>query len=305
MMKLEVHTSILELAETFPAVLLDAYGVFWAGNAFGFIPGAKEAMERLVALGKAVGILSNTTQLAQKEIDKLAKVGLIQGKHYHYLLTSGEVAKAFFTTQTLPFPTPRNRYWIWGEPHPKYHSPSGLFLNSGYLETADISEADFIYISIPHIGGEDQTDPERFRDRVESCLHVGIPMVCANPDRFAHEGNPPRAVVRQGSIAMLYEEMGGEVFYLGKPSSLAYQKAMELFAQCGIALPNQVLMVGDTPETDIRGARRCGMLSALVIGTGIMAERIRLQGLEQALEALPSGDRPDYLLRGLSPELLV
>ena len=33
--------------------------------------------------------------------------------------------------------------------------------------TSDIDEADFIYISIPHINGEDQENPELFREEIE------------------------------------------------------------------------------------------------------------------------------------------
>lgn len=52
-------------------------------------------------------------------------------------------------------------------------------------------------------------------------------MICINPDLFAHEGNPPKPVVRQGSIAAIYEELGGPVFYLGKPSDLIFAEAMK------------------------------------------------------------------------------
>ena len=60
-------------------------------------------------------------------------------------------------------------------------------------------------------------------------------MICVNPDRFAHEGNPPRAVVRQGSIALMHEEQGGQVFYIGKPADKMYFAAMESFLQFGVS----------------------------------------------------------------------
>ena len=165
------------------------------------------------------------------------------------------------------------------------------------LVTPDLDEADFIYVSIPHIDGKDERDPESFREGLEKIMSKKLPMICPNPDRFAHEGKPPQAVVRQGSIAKMYEEMGGTVFYIGKPHQKVYSVAFNEFQKRGLSNPRAILMVGDTPETDIRGARQFGMLSALVTETGIMADRIAHDGLEKAITELPLADTPDYLIK--------
>lgn len=292
-----IFPGITRVSDPFKGVLLDAYGVFWGGNDFGLLPGSKEAMEKLVSKGKIVGILSNATQLSSKEINKLEAHGLIQGKHFHFLITSGETARFIFLQEKPPFKTFTNKFWLFSGGHPKFSSHEAIFQGSRYSETFDIDEADFIYISVPHINGEDQTDPERFRQEIEKIKMKGLPMVCANPDRFAHEGNPPRAVVRQGSIAKMYEEIGGEVFYIGKPYNKVYSIAMNHFLQYKITNPEEILMVGDTPETDIRGARFFGMPSALVTQTGIMADRISRNG-ERAFD-LPPDDLPNYFIGGL------
>lgn len=288
-----------DIVDPFKGVLLDAYGVFWAGNNSGVFPGSKEAMEKLVSAKKTVGILSNSTQLASKEINKLQKHGLMQGKHFHFLLTSGEVAKQVFTKGQLPFKTPGNKFWIFGDIHPRFSSPLTLFENSSYEETKELSSADFIYISIPHIDGEDQIHPNVFLDKIKKLRATKLPMVCANPDRFAHEGTPPKAVVRQGSIARLYEEVGGRVFYIGKPYSIVYEVAMELFQETGISRPEEILMIGDTPETDIRGANNFKMPSALTIETGIMADRIKEQELNIDNLQLPLRDQPNFIIKRL------
>lgn len=300
---LEIHPSLLAISAPFKGVLLDAYGVFWGGNERGLLPGSQDAMENLFRAGKIVGILSNTTQLASKEIEKLQRHGLIQGKHFHFLITSGEVARYIFLKEKLPFETPRKTYWLFGGIHPKFFSHQAIFKETGYSEVFEIEQADFIYISIPHIKGEDQTDPEMFREEIKKIRSKNLPMICPNPDRFAHEGEPPKAVVRQGSIAQIYEEMGGNVFYIGKPHNKAYAAALERFNQHQLENPKEILMVGDTPETDIRGARRFGMCAALVTQTGIMADRISNKGLENALNELSAEDRPHYLIKRLGHEI--
>ncbi|MBS0629417.1 MAG: TIGR01459 family HAD-type hydrolase [Verrucomicrobia bacterium] len=297
---MRIFPDLLSISDQYQGILLDAYGVFWGGNASGLLPGAKEVMEELVASGKIVGILSNSTQLAAKEIEKFEKHGLALGKHYHFLVTSGEVARTIFLNEKLPFPTPRNTFWLLGGPHPKYCSHEHIFVKTPYRESATIEEADFIYISIPHIQGEDQTDSEVFRHQLEELVSKNMPMICPNPDLFAHEGNPPRAVVRQGSIAKMFAEMGGEVFYIGKPHQRAYAFALECFRHYRGLGPQDVLMVGDTPETDIRGARKSGIASALIIHTGIMGDRVAHCGVENALKELPLEDTPNYFIQRLA-----
>lgn len=300
----EIFPSLEHISPHFNGILLDAYGVFWGGNDQGLLPGSKEVMEKLVLSGKIVGILSNSTQLAFKEMNKFHHHGLIQGKHFHFLITSGEVARDIFLNKKLPFETSNNAFWLFGGIHPKFSSHEAIFQNTIYHETSDIHKADFIYISIPHINGEDQVDPELFRAEIEKIHSTHLLMICPNPDLFAHEGKPPRAVVRQGSIAKMYEEMGGQVFYIGKPDHAAYSMALEQFRKHGIIDPKKILMVGDTPETDIRGARDVGMPSALITQTGIMADRIAHQGLERALRELPSNDTPNYLIGLLADGIL-
>jgi ribonucleotide monophosphatase NagD (HAD superfamily) len=71
---------------------------------------------------------------------------------------------------------------------------------------------------------------------------------------------------------------------------------MKSFLQYGISDPQKVLMVGDTPETDIRGARNFNMPSALVVKTGIMADRIAHQGWESTLKTFSTQDFPDFFI---------
>lgn len=303
-----IHANLEMIADPFQGILLDAYGVFWGGNSIGPLPGSKEMMEKLIQQGKIIGILSNATQPAKKEIEKIAAHGLIQGIHFHFFITSGDVTRALFLEDTLPFPTPRKKYYLLGTPHPNYASHQVVFHGTPYTETPHITEADFIYLAVPHINGQDQTNPALFRQEVEKLQQLrrqklgstapiqDLPMICANPDRFAQEGNPPRAVVRQGSIANIYEELGGHALYIGKPSAGMYAAAMTHFSSFGITDQQQVLMVGDTPETDIRGARNYGMPSALVLNTGIFAEKAAHFSIHEILAQLDPLEQPNFFI---------
>lgn len=293
----EIFPDITHVSRHYSGILLDAYGVFWNGNECGLIPASKEMMKTLVSSGKIVGILSNSTQLAAKEASKLKLHGLKTGEHFHFLLTSGDVARTIFLNGMLPFMTPKKTFFLFGGIHPKFSSHEAIFQDTLYSETPLVDDADFIYISIPHIDGKDQENPDVFREEIEKLKEKNLPMICPNPDQFAHEGKPAKAVVRQGSIAKMYENMGGQVFYIGKPQNNAYAFAMDHFERYHITKPNEILMVGDTPETDTLGANRFGMSSALVTETGIMADRIRDLGLQKAIEALKNQNCPNYFIR--------
>lgn len=304
-MKISPVPKVAEVVKNFRGVLLDAYGVFWGGNRVGILPGAADQMKRLVDAGKIVGILSNSTHLSSSDREKYERSGLVEEVHFHFIVTSGDIARRTFLRQALPFKTPRNQFCSFCTPHPQHLSHESLFHETIYSEVSDWREADFLYLSTPHLNGEDQTDPGQFWPQVKAFQETRLPMVCVNPDRFAHEGNPPRAVVRQGCIAAMYEEIGGSVFRIGKPERLPYSTAMEQFAERGIVSCRDVLMIGDTPETDIRGARRMGMSTALVTGGGIMGDRLSGEGgLESERRRLAPQDKPDHLIHAFSGRVI-
>ena len=248
--------------------LLDAYGVFWGSSEVGLLSGAKQAMKYLVSKGKRVGILSNSTQLASKEKTKLLRHGLNEKILYHFLLTSGEVTRKLLLSDKLPFPITQKKYFLFGTEHPRFSPHSLLFQGSKFSHTKNMDEADFIYLTIPHINGEDQETPDAFLDSIQNISEKKIPILCANPDGYAHEGSPPRLVVRQGTIAHLFESYGAPVYFVGKPYPTVFAEAMTYYPP--LIKAKEVLMIGDNPETDIYGANRFGMSSALVTQTGIM-----------------------------------
>lgn len=287
------------LHQQFPAMLLDAYGVFYGGQAAGPYPGAQEKLAELMEAGVKVGILSNTTQLSSVSIEKLEKQGLLKGRHFHFFITSGEICRRALFDAKLPFPTPNKKYLLFGKPHPRFPYHEALFRGTPYSETMDPKEADFLYISVPHIEGEDQEDPSLFLEEVQRASLLGLPFLCANPDLFAHEGNPPRPVVRQGSIAKLAKQAGASVYSVGKPYPEVYLEALKEFNNLGIENPQDILMVGDTPETDIQGGRAAMMKTALILTTGIFSERVLKSGLQECLQGLAEETTPDFLIEEL------
>ena len=89
-------------------------------------------------------------------------------------------------------------------------------------------------------------------------------MVCTNPDLIVERGK-----VREfcaGSVAKVFEELGGKVEYFGKPYPQVYNQATNV-------INRKVLCIGDNLNTDIRGANFQNF-SSLLISNGIHREEI-------------------------------
>ena len=100
-------------------------------------------------------------------------------------------------------------------------------------------------------------------------------MLCANPDLVVDRGD--QLVPCAGSIAVAYEEMGGEVFYAGKPHRPIYDLALTTAERRSgrPPEPSRVLAIGDSMRTDIAGAAGSGMRT-LFVARGIHAHELRL-----------------------------
>ena len=57
-----IYNNLSEIADLFEVFIFDAYGVFWEGN--GFYAGSREMMADLVAKGKTVAVVSNSSALS-------------------------------------------------------------------------------------------------------------------------------------------------------------------------------------------------------------------------------------------------
>ena len=103
-------------------------------------------------------------------------------------------------------------------------------------------------------------------------------MLCANPDVVVERGD--RLVYCAGALADAYAELGGEVYYAGKPHRPLYDlalaetaKARAARALAGEVPLNRVLAIGDSVRTDLKGAHDLGV-DCLFVTAGIHAEEL-------------------------------
>lgn len=110
----------------------------------------------------------------------------------------------------------------------------------------------------------DLTDtPEDYRAELEIARARGLKLLCANPDIMVDQGD--QRLWCAGAIAALYETMGGESLYFGKPHAPIYELARRRLLAEGRA-PGRILAVGDGIATDVLGGVRDGIDTLFVTG---------------------------------------
>jgi ribonucleotide monophosphatase NagD (HAD superfamily) len=76
-----------------------------------------------------------------------------------------------------------------------------------------------------------------------------------------------------GSVALVFEKMGGEVIYFGKPFPEVYNQSID-------NRNKKILSIGDNLNTDIRGANLLNF-DSLIISNGVHKDEIEKEGIEK------------------------
>ena len=93
-----------------------------------------------------------------------------------------------------------------------------------------------------------------------------------------------------GRVAKLYEEMGGQVHWIGKPHRAIYDHALSLVPKQG-----RVVCIGDSLAHDIAGAHSLGLQTALVqSGLSANLSMVEIEETASSLGALPDFIVPQF-----------
>ena len=274
-----------QLAPDYDALLCDVWGV--VHNGISAFPESCDALMRTRARGGTVVLITNSPRPSEQVTRQLGRLH-VRPETYDAIVSSGDVTRGVIKErhgQSLFHMGPERDNSIF----------TGLNVRFAPLESAD-------YVVCSGLDDDDVETPDDYRGRLETMLKRRLFMVCGNPDVVVERGD--RLVYCAGAIADLYQTMGGEVLYAGKPYRPIYDMALakaEAASGRRIAL-DKVLAVGDSVRTDLKGARTLGV-DFLFVTSGIHAEE--LGGRERpdaaALNATfaAAGEMPKAVMRQL------
>jgi HAD superfamily hydrolase (TIGR01450 family) len=273
------ETSVPQLLDRYEAFLLDAYGVLV--TATGAMPGAAQFVDALNASGKPYLVLTN-------DASKLPGTGAARYRGFglalpeERIVTSGMLLGSHFAQHQLAGARcavigPRDSAGYVELAGGQVVPPGSDFK---VLVVADESGFDFLEVVDAALSSLirrlDRGDP----------VHLVLP----NPDLIFPRG-PDRFGIAAGSVAMLFES-ALDLRYpdrprlrfarLGKPHAPIYEEGLR---RCGT---RNAVMIGDTLDTDIRGANACGIDSVL-LHTGVTRPQV----------STADGVRPTWLMRSL------
>lgn len=273
------ETDLAALTRTYDVFLIDQFGVL--RDDIGPYEGAVKALSWLASQGKRAIVLSNSGRSGDYNSERLVRLGFA-AESFERFVTSGDVAFDLLSKEGSGVAKSARCFTV------SSGGDTDLADRLGLASTGAARGADIVIIS----GSEaERISMDEYRKMLLPAAVNGIPCFCTNPDiHKLHEG---RIAPGAGSIAKLYEELGGSVRWVGKPFPEIYEYALKVAA---IDEQNRVVCIGDSIEHDILGANIAGLGSVLV-RTGILAGQSED---ELARIAERSSAYPDFLLARFS-----
>ncbi|QQO16261.1 TIGR01459 family HAD-type hydrolase [Bradyrhizobium diazoefficiens] len=263
-----------DIADQFDVYLVDQYGVLHDGVAA--YPGAIDGLARIADHARDVIVLTNSGKNASDNMARLAQLGFSDCRFR--VLSSGEVGLQLVRSGGLgPRFTLGAAVCVIGRRGDRYAFSSDVF----DLVTRPDDAAFLVF------AGSDapRTSLDSYRALLQTAAQTGVPAICVNPDiTMIRDGE---LVPAPGAIARIYQDLGGQVDYVGKPDGVIFRHALG-----GVTTDvERAIMVGDSPEHDVCGGRAMG-LSTLLVRTGIH----RSLGEPELLSLCAAcGGTPDFL----------
>ena len=244
-----------EIFQLYDTYIIDLWGVMHDGISLN--PSAIETIEKLNENSKKVVFLSNAPRPSAKVVNFLKKIKMNE-KLLSKVVTSGEAAMLAINKKKF------------GEKF--YHlgpSRDNSIFEKVIQNKTTLEKCDFILCT--GLFDDYDQDLNYYKDLLKN--FTSKKLICTNPDLIVHRGKIEELCA--GSIAKIFEEMGGEVVYYGKPH-------VEIYDMC-FQKGEKVLAIGDNLRTDIKGANNINA-DSLFIYSGVHRKELNNNEIKLLLE---------------------
>lgn len=249
--------SLADIGQDYDALFCDLWGCVHNGKVA--YPAAISALRAYRAQGGKVALVTNAPRPRGQIVAQIARLG-VPDDAWDDVVTSGDAAQdAMFSGRV------GHRVWHIGPPKDTAFFTETDDPRAAGLTRVPLVDAEGVVVTGPF---DDLTEtPEDYRHRLTQAAARGLPLLCANPDIVVDYGD--QRLYCAGALALLYEQLGGEALYFGKPHDPIYALARRRLGLSGA----RELAIGDGIGTDIAGAVAQGIDSLFVTG-GLAAEHM-------------------------------
>ncbi len=223
MKKIDHLSEIYNSYETF---VIDLWGVMH--NGIKLNDRAVEVIENLQKNKKKIVFLSNAPR-PSSEVKTFLKSLKLEDKYLENVITSGEAAMLALKEKRF------GNFFFHIGPDRDAKIYFDIKKNKTSLEKSD-------FILCTGLYDTHDNDLNYYKNLLKE--DISKILICTNPDLIVHRGKKEELCA--GSVAKLYEEIGGKVIYFGKPYKEVYKMCFKD--------NEKVIAIGDNLRTDIKGA---------------------------------------------------
>ena len=233
---------------------IDLWGVIH--NGIELHKNAIEALAEITKAKKNYVLLTNAPRPNSTVKIFLEKMGLDKAMR-EKVYTSGQAALSYLKTNHSS-----HKFFHVGPPR-----DFDLFSNFKNKKTEDIEKCD--YLLCTGLFDKYDQDLDYYKELFSS--FISKKMICTNPDLVVDRGEKREFCA--GSVAKVFEKIGGQVVYFGKPFPEVYNQSIDRNKK-------KVLAIGDNLNTDIKGANNMNY-DSMIIANGIHKKEIEKEGIEK------------------------
>ena len=241
------------IADNYDLFYVDLWGV--VHNGVNLHKKAIAVLNELLKKNKMLVLLTNAPRPNKTVQNFLEKMGMDKVLRDH-VFTSGEAALSYLKKSHLS-----KKFYHIGPPR-----DFDLFYLFEKNKCENIGDSE--YLLCTGLFDNHDKDLKFYKDLLEK--HITKKMICTNPDLIVDRGGVRELCA--GSVAMVFQKMGGEVVYFGKPHPEVYNQSIN-------NKNKKILAIGDNLNTDIKGANLLNY-DSLLISNGIHRNEIKNKGIQ-------------------------
>ena len=231
---------LAEIYKNYDTYVIDLWGVIHNGVRLNLK--AIEVVEKLIQNKKKVVFLSNAPR-PSKEVKKFLQKLNMKDRHLQNIMTSGEAAMLALEKKNY------GEFFY----HLGPERDNAVFFKIKKNKTS-LEKCNFILCT--GLFNEHEKNLDYYKNLLKE--HTAKKLICTNPDLTVHRGDVEEYCA--GSVAKIFESLGGKTIYFGKPYK-------EIYKMC-FNEEERVIAIGDNLNTDIKGANNM-KIDSIFISDGV------------------------------------